>query len=86
MGEGAEESEKRVEAVGDRVGEYEAARLEAGAARATVNYELAILRRMFRLGVKARRVRARLEIEVGQPRNARQGFFEEPDVRARPAP
>jgi integrase len=72
----------RAEAVRDRVGEYEANRLAAGAARATVNYELAILRRMFRLGVKARRVRARLEIEIGEPRNARQGFFEERDVHA----
>jgi integrase len=72
----------RAEAVRHRIGEYEATRLGSGAARATVNYELAILRRMFRLGVKARRVRARLEIEIGEPGNARQGFFEEADIRA----
>ena len=40
----------------DRVSAYEADRLTAGAARSTVNYELAMLRKAFNLAVAARRV------------------------------
>jgi len=72
----------RATAIRDRVCEYEAARLEAGAARSTINYELAILRRMFRLGVKAKRVISRLEIELTEPKNRRRGFFEAEDLDA----
>lgn len=72
----------RATAIRDRIGEYESARLTAGAARSTINYELAILRRMFRLGVKAKRVIARLEIELTEPKNRRRGFFEADDFEA----
>jgi len=68
----------------DRVTAYERERLEAGAARSTVNAELAALRRAFALAVKARRLplSAKPSISTPTPRNARSGFFEEPDFRA----
>lgn len=60
----------------DRVSEYRTGRLGEGAAPASVNYELAILRRMFRLGVKNGRITPAMVpwIEIHDPRNARQGF------------
>lgn len=68
----------------DRVTAYERQRLDAGAARATLNKELAALRRMFNLAVEAKRLtRAQVPvIHTPDPRNARQGFFEEADFRA----
>jgi len=61
---------------------YARQRLAAGAARATVNYELAALRRAFRLGVKKRLLGTRPEIELPKVQNARRGFFEEADFAA----
>ena len=64
------------------VGKYTQARLDAGAAPATVNRELACLRRAFRL---ARRVGRGAEVPpftLLTERNVRQGFFEEPEYRA----
>ena len=68
----------------DRVTAYERERLESGAARSTVNAELAALRRAFNLAVKARRLpsSAKPSISTPTPRNARTGFFEEADFRA----
>jgi integrase len=66
----------------DKIVEYETARLAAGAARATVNYELAILRQAFRLAVKARRLSSVPAISLPDPRNARRGFFERDDFDA----
>lgn len=63
----------------DRISEYEAERLEAGAARATVNYELAMLRKAFNLAIRARRLPARPAISTPAPANARTGFFEAED-------
>lgn len=60
----------------DRITAYQAHRLEAGAARATVNYELAVLRRGFRLGVRAGKVGIRPEIQMLHVDNARKGFLE----------
>ena len=65
-----------------RIDAYSAKRLSEGAARATVNYELAALRRMFRLGVKKRLLAVRPEIELPRVHNERQGFFEEGDFAA----
>lgn len=61
---------------GDRVSRYVADRRAEGAARASVNYELAILRRMFKLGLKNRKITPAMVpwIEIHDPRNARQGF------------
>jgi len=68
----------------DRITTYERERLDAGAARATVNKELAALRRAFNLAVKARRLppSAKPAISTPDPHNARSGFFEEADFRA----
>jgi integrase len=68
----------------DRVTSYERERLSAGAARATVNQELAALRRAFNLAIKAKRLplSAKPSISIPTPRNARTGFFEEADFRA----
>ena len=66
----------------DRISAYEAERLEAGAARASVNYELALLRRMFSLAVKARRLTFRPSISTPAAHNARTGFFEPSDFAA----
>jgi integrase len=60
----------------DRITAYRAHRLEAGAKPSTVNYEMAILRRGFRLGVKAGKVGVRPEFSMLHVDNARKGFFE----------
>lgn len=60
----------------DRISAYQAHRLEDGSAPATVNYELAVLRRAFRLGVRAGKVGIRPEIQMLHIDNARKGFFE----------
>jgi integrase len=68
----------------DRVTAYERQRLEAGAARATINKELAALRRAFNLAVKAKRLplSAKPAISTPKPANARHGFFEPEDFAA----
>jgi integrase len=64
----------------ERVHAYEAARLKAGAARATLNNELAPLRRMFRLAFGYGRVQRVPIIETPDPKDARQGFLSREDV------
>jgi site-specific recombinase XerD len=66
------------------VAAYERARLDAGAARATVNNELAALRRAFNLAVEAKLLAPTQvpKIRTPDPRNARQGFFEPVDFAA----
>jgi integrase len=66
----------------DRVTAYVAQRLEQGAANATVNYELSLLKRAFRLAHKAGRVASRPEIDMLHVSNTRKGFFEEDQFRA----
>src|SRR5437867_4435440 len=63
-----------------RVSKYVAHRLTE-AQPATVGYEVAVLRRMFTLAVRARLVRERPSFPVPKVSNARQGFLEEDDVR-----
>lgn len=60
----------------DRITRYTAARLKAGAMPATVNRELAALKRAFRLGERAGRVARRPYIALLAEHNARTGFFE----------
>jgi len=55
---------------------YQRARKEQGAANATINRELAALKRMFRLGEKAGKIARRPYIDMLQEANARKGFFE----------
>ncbi len=61
---------------------YAADRLEAGASRATVNYELAALRRAFRLAVEKGILATVPVIKLPRVRNARSGFFEAGDLAA----
>ena len=66
----------------DRVTAFAAHRLAEGAKAATVNYEMAILRRGFRLGARAGKVGTRPEIAMLHVDNARQGFFEPEQYRS----
>jgi integrase len=66
----------------DRIAAYVAERLDAGAAIATVNRELAALRRMFNLAVSARRIGWAPRIHSYRETNTREGFFEEPQFRS----
>lgn len=65
------------------VARYERERL-AGHARSTVNFELACLRRAFRLAVEARLLSHDQApvVKTPTPRNARQGFFERESFEA----
>jgi site-specific recombinase XerD len=73
----------------DAFSAYSAKRLEAGAARATICYELAVLKRMLRLGHRLGLVDRLPHVPMLQLRNARVGFFERADFerlrRALPA-
>lgn len=64
----------------DRISRYVASRREHGAAIATINRELAALRRMFNLA--RHRVPRAPRVPAYQENNTRQGFFEEPQLRA----
>jgi integrase len=67
----------------DRVVAYTRQRREQdGAAAATVNRELAALKRMFRLGEISSKVSRRPHIPMLDERNVRQGFFERPAFEA----
>lgn len=63
----------------ERITRYVEARLAGGAAPATVNRELALLKRAFRLGERAGRVMRRPYIALLAEDNARTGFFEYED-------
>jgi integrase len=73
---------RAVTVTADRVAVYIRERQVAGAAPATIRNELAALKRMFTLGVRAGKVAQRPHIPALQVSNARQGFFEEDDFRA----
>jgi integrase len=61
----------------DRVDGYVIQRRNDNAANATINRELSALRRMFRLGVKQKKVAHRVDdIDMLQENNVRKGFFE----------
>jgi len=66
----------------DRIAAYVRGRQEAEAAAATIHNELAALKRMFTLGLRAGKVSQRPHIPALRVSNARQGFFEEDDLRA----
>jgi integrase len=71
----------------DRMASYQAYRQEQkrhgrSAANATINYELAMLRRAFRLAARAGKVAFRPEFEMLHVENARKGFFEADQYRA----
>ena len=66
----------------DRLTAYLRARLDQGAAPATVRNELNALRRAFRLAKRAGRVVGMPEFPSVTIHNARTGFFEEADFQA----
>ncbi len=66
----------------DRIAAYVAFRKTEGAANATINRELAALRRMFRLGKRAGKIGELPFISLLQEDNVRRGFFEPEQFRA----
>ena len=60
----------------DIVNGYICRRLEEGAANATINRELAALKRMFNLGVKSEKILRKPYIPMLKENNVRKGFFE----------
>jgi len=71
-----------VEITSDRIASYISWRQEQGAASATINRELATLRRAFRLAQKAGMVAFRPEISTLHEENQPKGFFEADQYRA----
>jgi integrase len=65
-----------VDITSDRLTRYVKWRQEEGAAAATINRELAALRRAFRLAARAGKVALRPEITLLREDNRRKGFFE----------
>ena len=65
-----------------RIERYKADRLAEGKAPATVNRELASIKRAFRIGLRQRRISTMPNVDLMAEHNVRQGFFEEPDFRA----
>ena len=66
----------------DRIDTYTTKRQDDGAANATINRELATLRRGFRLGYRAGKVRRVPPVGLLRERNIRTGFFEPGEFRA----
>jgi hypothetical protein len=66
----------------DRVTAYVAERQEENAAAATINRELAALRRAFRLARRAKRVAEVPELSLLSENNVRTGFFEPDQIEA----
>jgi integrase len=67
---------------GDRIASYIAYRQDEKAAPATINRELAALKRAFRLGEKVGKVIQRPEVSMLREDNRRKGFFEAEEYRA----
>jgi integrase len=67
---------RAVDITTDRIRAYITARQEAGATNASINRELAALRRMFSLTVQAGRLSTRPHIPLLEEHNARQGFVD----------
>jgi len=66
----------------DTLTAYAAHRLTEGAKPSTVNYELAMLRRSFRLAARAGKVASRPEFSMLHVDNVRKGFFEPEQYRS----
>ncbi|MBI2215742.1 MAG: tyrosine-type recombinase/integrase [Candidatus Rokubacteria bacterium] len=73
---------RAVDITPDRITAYVTGRQTEGAANATINRELAALKRMLRLGERAGKVVARPYIAMLEERNTRTGFFEPDEFRA----
>lgn len=66
----------------DKVNAYISFRLGEGAANATINRELAALKRMYNLGLQAEKIYRKPYIPMLQENNVRKGFFEHGDFVA----
>jgi integrase len=66
----------------DRITAYQASRLDAGAAAATINRELAALKRALKLAEIAGKLAARPHVSMLHEANRRKGFFEAEEFRA----
>ncbi|HEV8445951.1 MAG TPA: tyrosine-type recombinase/integrase [Gemmatimonadaceae bacterium] len=73
---------RAVDITADRVTKYVAARMDEGAAQATISNELAALKRGFALAIRAGRLHGKPAFPMIRLDNARKGFFEEDDFRA----
>lgn len=73
---------RAIDVTPSRLDEYAAARLQAGAARQTVNNELATLRRGFKLACEKGLLGALPVFKLPKVHNTRSGFFEEGDFAA----
>ena len=71
-----------MDVTGDRIASYVAFRQDEKAAAATINRELAALKRAFRLGEKVGKVIQRPEVSMLREDNRRKGFFEADEYRA----
>jgi integrase len=71
-----------VEISSDTIAKYVAHRQEQGAANATINRELAALKRAFTLAMRARKIANRPYIEMLKEQNTRRGFFERAQFEA----
>jgi len=76
---GAFSLDKALDITTDRIARYTAGRLEAGKSPATINRELAALRRMFSLAVRAGKLAGRPPIVLLAEDNAREGFIDPPE-------
>jgi integrase len=75
-------SRRAVSITTKHVKDYALDRLENGAAPATVNYDLNMLKKAFNLAIENGKLTSRPTIKTPAPRNARIGFFEPDDFRA----
>jgi integrase len=73
---------RAIEITSERVSAYTAFRKRQGAANATINRELAALKRMFRLGKRNSRVAEIPHISLLVEDNVRKGFFEPEELEA----
>jgi integrase len=71
--------DRALDITADRIAAYTEGRLEAGLQPASVNRELAALRRMFTLAIRAGKLAARPHIALLAEDNAREGFLEPAD-------
>jgi integrase len=79
---GVFDGDRALDITADRIARYTAARVEAGVTPATVNRELAALRRMFSLAVRGGLLATRPHIALLAERNVREGFLEPADFAA----
>ena len=73
---------RALDVTGDRINAYLRSRQEAGAQNASIQYELALLKRAFTLALRAGKLMHRPYIPSLEVRNVRTGFFEDPEYRA----